>query len=702
MDRKLARFGAALGIAVFFAVIAAIPAVDRATEVDIDLLHVLHDASPFATGARHASPTAVIAIDEETYASAPFAGLPRVMWTPQLAAVQDAVLDGGANVVGWDVVLPTSAATYVADRNFDRPLLQSLSRAGKTNRIVLGATQLGKNTIEPHRLFLYTAGGTRNLRPLNVSPSPDGVVRSVPTFVRVKRGDGETSRVAGLSVELAARHLKSTARRTDNGGVELGGKPVRHVLDDRLIVNFSHTTSAIPTYSLADLWHCSEQGNPDFFREHFSGKTVLIGLVLDVEDRKLASNRLVTDGSPPEPVTRCTEKENPGDAATAHRATIPGVYVLATAANNLIAGNALLRFGGATNALLSLPLALTGAFATLCLGPFLAAAACLAAILAWLAIATYGFSLDLVVPLLAPALACVGAYISVLALRFVVLDRQGRFLRRAFSSYVAPDLVEELVRNPDKLALSGERRDMSFLFTDIAGFTGLVEGSDPTRIVAILNRYLDRMIDIAQKHGGTVDKVIGDALVVIFSAPLERENHANQAVAAAVEMDSAAEAFRRQQEADGVRFGETRIGVHSGNAVVGNIGGSGFFDYTAIGDAMNTAARLESANKQWGTRVAVSGETARRATGFRGRPIGRVVFQGKTEPIEVFSPCTDPGGDLASGYAEAYAMLDADPQEAKRAFAALFKAYPDDPLARLHCERSANGDSGTLIVLTGK
>ena len=192
----------------------------------------------------------------------------------------------------------------------------------------------------------------------------------------------------------------------------------------------------------------------------------------------------------------------------------------------------------------------------------------------------------------------------------------------SLSRYFSPNLAERLAGDADGLDLAGQRREVASLFTDIAGFTTLVETIEPATLGALLNDYLVGMTDIVFAHEGTVAKIVGDALHVLFGAPGEQPDHAARAVACALDLDAFSQAFRERWREKGVALGATRIGVHAGPAIVGNFGGGRFFDYTAYGDTINIAARLEAANKQLGTRICVSASAAERVDGF-SRPAGR-------------------------------------------------------------------------------
>ena len=271
----------------------------------------------------------------------------------------------------------------------------------------------------------------------------------------------------------------------------------------------------------------------------------------------------------------------------------------------------------------------------------------------------------------------------------------------SLSRYFSPNLLQRLAGTTEMADLGGERREVASLFTDISGFTPLVEALDPNALAPLLNEYLVGMTDIVFAHDGTVAKIIGDALHVLFGAPGDQPDRATRAVSCALEMDAFAEAFRARWNEVGVALGPTRIGVHAGPAVVGNFGGGRFFDYSAYGDTINTAARLETANKWLGTRVCVSAQIASEADDFYGRPIGDLMLRGRAEPIRAFEPLpTDPGngGDMEA-YLKAYSLLEAGDPSAVQAFATQVGARPDDRLASFHLKRLLNGASGTRIEL---
>ena len=271
----------------------------------------------------------------------------------------------------------------------------------------------------------------------------------------------------------------------------------------------------------------------------------------------------------------------------------------------------------------------------------------------------------------------------------------------ALSRYFSPNLAQRLANNDADIDLGGQRREIACLFTDIANFTALVEVLEPSVLGPLLNQYLTGMTDIVFAHDGTVAKIIGDALHVLFGAPGEQPDRASRAVVCALALDNYAQAFRENWFKKGISLGVTRMGVHAGPAIVGNFGGGRFFDYTAYGDTINTAARLEAANKQLGTRICVSAPLVSRIEAFRGRPIGDLMLRGKTKALRAFEPLTEEQFKRpeTKSYLEAFSKLESGDPQALAAFAAYVGGQPNDQLASFHLKRLLNGATGTQIAL---
>jgi adenylate cyclase len=221
--------------------------------------------------------------------------------------------------------------------------------------------------------------------------------------------------------------------------------------------------------------------------------------------------------------------------------------------------------------------------------------------------------------------------------RYMLEEHERVRLRRTFESYVAPAVVQEILKHPDNLRLGGERRELTILFSDIRGFTSLSENLAPEDLVKVLHDFLNPMSNIIIQHGGTIDKYIGDAIMALFGAPLEMADHARLACRTALDMVSTLNDLGREWAAQGRPQIRVGIGINSGVAAVGNMGSDRLFDYTAIGDNVNLASRLEGLNKYYGTNILISPATARNLEGnFILRQVDLVQVKGKAQPLEVF------------------------------------------------------------------
>jgi adenylate cyclase len=271
----------------------------------------------------------------------------------------------------------------------------------------------------------------------------------------------------------------------------------------------------------------------------------------------------------------------------------------------------------------------------------------------------------------------------------------------ALSRHFSPELARRLAASGEGEGIQVQWRDVATIFTDITGFTSLVETAPPETLGELLNEYVGGMTEVVFAHEGTVAKIIGDAIQVLFNAPGDQPDYATRAVACAHDLDAWAQDFCARQKAKGVNFGTTRIGIHAGPALVGNFGGNRFFDYTAYGDSINIAARLEAANKQLGTRICVSASVAEEAEDFKGRRVGELMLRGRSEPLRAFEPLRPDRFKAAETalYCEAFAKMEAGDVAAMPAFAALVGMHADDPLAGFHLKRLLNGSKGIRIQL---
>ncbi|MHB8766307.1 MAG: CHASE2 domain-containing protein [Deferrisomatales bacterium] len=499
---------------------------------------------------------------------------------------------------------------------------------------------------------------------VQLAPDPDGVYRRAALLGRF---DGRAVPALGVAAYLAAH--PGARGRLEAGRLTVGEAAAP--LDDRgaAVLRFRGPAGTHRAYSAAAVLQSELRlraggeavlSDPEAFR----GKHVLFGLTAP----GLFDLR-------PTPVG----------------AVYPGVELQATLLDNLLSGDFLRDaapgLGAALVVALALGAALLAAFFT-SPGGTAAAGFALAPLPVGAALLAYGQGVWL--PLAAPGVALAAAAALSLAANYAAEGRQKRFLKGAFRQYLSPDVVEELIAHPERLKLGGERRTLSIFFSDLQGFTSISEALEPEALTALLNDYLSAMTDIIHEEGGTVDKYEGDAIIAFWNAPLPRPDHAERAVTAALRCQARlaelGPGFRERAGRDLLM----RIGLNTGPAVVGNLGSRTRFDYTMLGDAVNLAARLEGANKEFGTYTLIS-QTTRKALGpgFAARELARLVVVGKQVPVTVYEPL--PPGDAAArgealaAFGQGLALYyEGRLAEAARVFAAL---APGDPAARAYAAR---------------
>jgi len=504
-------------------------------------------------------------------------------------------------------------------------------------------------------------------------PDADGVVRRVPLLMKV--GDTLVPSLVSEALRVAQGGKNYTTKTVPQAGVGLA-----EVRIGRLVV---------PCTPHGEVW--VHYARP-MAQRYIPAWKVLAG---DVPDAELAGQILLVGASAQGLMDL---RFSPLGVA------LPGVEVHAQALEQLLTGGGLVypSWASALQLVAALVGGLVVGFIALSYGAVFSLAALSGLLLMLGLVVAYFFSRQgVLLDAVAPGLTFVFSYTFSSIVHHVRSEKRQRWIRQAFSRYVSPNLVNYLIKQPGALQLGGRRQECSFVFTDLAGFTAWLEGMDPADAVTLLNDYLDAMIAIAFKHQGTLDRIVGDALVLMFSAPVVQTDHPRRALACAWEMHQFSNQYVARLAARGVPFGLTRIGVHTGEVIVGNFGGRTLFDYRALGDPINTAARLESANKQFGTLICVSAETLRACPQWPARQIGQVLLKGKKQPIAVFAPLApDQGADAA--YDAAYALLQQQSPQALAAFSHLAEKRPTDPLVALHLGRLRAGQLTDVLVLTSK
>ena len=475
-------------------------------------------------------------------------------------------------------------------------------RGSKDNGIVSPLSGLG---MMPPIASLVQA--TKALGHVNVIPDSDGVVRWAPLVIEY-----QGAYYPSLALELVRQSLglAATDLQIDfNEGIRLAGMEIPSDHHLRLLINYAGPTKSFRHISAIDVM----SGNMP--EGALKDQIVLVGATsAGTYDLRVA---------PVDPV-------------------FPGVEIHATVADNLLGGNYLRRpvweifVTIAAIILLSLVVVvitrrfrpMTSAVATLLLAGGVFG-------VAHFLFRSSGYWLPILYPISSLALTYTGCTLY----RVLTEQRERAWLKRAFQQYVPHDVVEQIADDPQALVFGGERRHLTVLFTDLRDFTTYSEEHEPEEIVEILREYLTAMVDIIFKHGGTVDKFIGDSILGIFGAPLHYPDHAARACQAAFEMAEELRVLQERWKAEKKTPLRMGIGVSTGEVVVGNLGSEQRFDYTVIGDAVNLGARLESANKDFPTQhhIIISESTYREAKEIlEVNPLGEVIVKGKRDPVPIY------------------------------------------------------------------
>ena len=597
-------------------------------------------------------PVAIVDIDDRSLRA-----LGQWPWSRQvLAQLVDRLHAAGAATIGFDIIFPEPdrlsprrlaqtlpgltadmRSRLEAEPDTDQLLADAIGRA----RVVLGRSGLSQKQAAPGEdppVPLAMMGGDsldllpsypdmlRNLPILeksaaglglfSVLPEADGIIRRVPTAFAIHGAPRPALAVETLRVATGGDAL---AIRRDSAGISglvIGGHLLPTERDGRLWVHYTPHQPA-RFVSAVDVI----EGR--FPADRFQGRIALIGAsAVGLQDLR---------PTPLEPA-------------------MPGVEIHAQVLETILAGAVLVRpnyalgaevLAGAALALLVILLVpVLGPLPVLGLGFALAS---LTLWLGWFLFAEHGMLFDPVFPLIAGF----AVYITLVFANYWREQRQKDAIRAAFQHYLAPSLVEKMVRQPELLKLGGETRMLTILFSDVRGFTSVAESyqQDPQALTALMNRLLSPLSDAIIAEGGTIDKYMGDAIMAFWNAPLDMPDHPIRALRAAEAMHRSHVRLEAERQQEAEQAGRTYlpleigIGINSGTCVVGNMGSSARFDYTALGDAVNLASRLEGLTAQYGRAILVGEATAALLPQeVVLEPVDQVIVKGKNEPTRIFAP----------------------------------------------------------------
>lgn len=565
---------------------------------------------------------------------------PREVYAPLL----DFCRRGGAKVVAFDILFTEPSVYGVADDD-------ALGAAIRRSHAFVGAAFYGSHRVtEPIPAVATNASVLANV---SDEPDVDGVFRRATLF---KNHNGRTV----PSLGFAAWQLGAGDTETR--------KPPPLPLDarNRLILNFMGKDGLHAAYSAAAVIQSEMRlqagEHPVLSPAVFSNAYVLVGFsapgLMDLR---------------PTPVSRIA----------------PGVALHATALDNLLTARLLRDASQAGAALATLLMACLAAW---CVLNARRAAHSTLAILLWLPAPVgcgyLAYALGYWWPVFAGLLAVAVSLVGAVILNYATEGRQKAFIKGAFRHYLGAEVIDQILADPQRLRLGGEKRELTVFFSDIEGFSTFSESLDPAALTALLNDYLSDMSAIIKEEGGYLDKYIGDAIVAFWNAPVAQPDHAARACRAAVRCQRKLSERRDEYEQRTGVVLRARIGINTGEAIVGNMGSRERFNYTILGDAANLASRLEGANKAFGTYLMVAETTWRQLeAGWSGRELALLRVVGRKAPVRVFEPAGLPGDPAPESWAAfetARGLFVAGRFKAARA---LFEQLPADPVARAYAAK---------------
>ena len=494
-------------------------------------------------------------------------------------------------IVGYDIIFSEPSNRGTGD---DVSLASALARLpvvlplkGESLRLDGETVPRAQNLTQSIDLIKNTA---KYFGHVNVVADEDGVIRRLPLFIE-SQGQEFPSLSLKIADFVAGRNSQETVSKIGNW----------------LRINFIGPPGSFKTISFLDVY------NNNFLAGDFKDKIVLVGAVSsDLHDQQMTPFSL-------------------GQG-------MAGVEIHANAVQTLLSQK-FIKEAGALNVLgfiflFSLINVLSFSFLRRI---WIATLVGISSIFIYLIAAVILFEKGLVLNLVYPCFSFIFSLIVILLYRYFSESREKDYLRQSFQYYLSPEVVEEVIANPDKLKLGGAKKEMTVLFSDIRGFTTLSEKIEPEKLVSLLNEYFTAMTEVILRSGGVLDKFIGDAIMAFWGAPQDEPEHAHRACEAALAMMEQLEILKKNWACRGWPEINIGVGINSGQMIVGNMGSEKRFDYTVIGDNVNLASRLESLNKQYSTNIIISQFTYEKVKDyFEAESLDEVKVKGKDTAVKIY------------------------------------------------------------------
>ena len=584
-------------------------------------------------------PIKLVAINEDAMA----AMKQRLPWPRKLyAQMIDRVASGGAAVIALDIVF-----FEPSNPEDDEALARAIHKAG--NVVLASSYQYDENSalrmwkrVDPIPLLTEAGALAGQAR---VPFDPDQFVRRIPDDA-----DAFWRQIVKLLQVRAPTH------------------PVPPLPESDALIRYLGADSVFEPIP----FHMVLEASPEDLKDAFAGRIVIVGRDLQAtaeigmaQADMFATPFLASSGG-----------------------LTAGMKIHATMVDNALSGAWLKESPAGRNLALFALAAVLSYFGMRRWKPLAAFLTVIAVSAAALGLGWYTFTQErLWIPVAGPIAISLGIYLANMVAAYLSESRRKREIQRAFGHYVSPAVVDQIANDPGRASLGGERREITVMFTDLAGFTTLTEKTAPDVVQQVLTRHFTLITELILKSNGTVVQFMGDGLMAFWGAPLDDPEHGYKAVSAAIAMQERMVELRRELHAQGLPEIRMRVGVNTCEAVVGNMGSETRFAYTAMGDGVNLASRLEGCNKLYGTPILVSGDTVAKLGGrIPMRRVDRIKVAGKANAVDVYTPVQDARvAERTAAAFEAYARGDLEAAEA--IYAELRAADGDDRVAAKLLER---------------
>jgi adenylate cyclase len=484
---------------------------------------------------------------------------------------------------------------------------------------------------------------------LSLDMDEDGVIRRVPLYIETKEGYVQPS--FGLAIAQIA---------TDDG-IDIEKVPLE---DGFMRINYFGEPYSFKTISFSSVF--SDSYNP----EDFENKIVLIGVTTElIPDHHLTPTNV--------------------------NAPTPGVEIHANIIQTLIDGKFLANQTASGQILMIAGISAALAIALNFLGIWVGILLAIAALAAYTGAAHISYRNGYIINMVYPYIAIILTYFGSIIYKYFAELKRKAYIKHAFGRYLSPTVMETVLDNPRLLHPGGTKHNVTVFFSDIAGFTSISEILPTKDLLQLINEYLSTMTNIVLKHEGTLDKYVGDAIMAYFGAPLDQPDHEKRACEVALEMRAALPALQAKWKYEGKPYVDFRVGINTGEVIIGNVGSEERFDYTIMGDEVNLGSRLEGANKNYGTHIMISESTKMRVENdYVVRKLDYIRVKGKSEPIRVYElvgrkgQVSEIGMKLVNIYKKGIDLyVNRKFKEAYDAFKQALEIYPEDNPSKLYLQR---------------